>query len=55
MLCRLSPAIGAGFCLVNAVFTSVCEKGAPQKGSAQGENERYVEEIVCWKFELGYE
>ena len=33
---------------VDAVFTTSCETGAPQKGSAQGDNERYVEEIVCW-------
>ena len=55
MLWRLLPAVGAGFCLVGAVFTSIREKGEPQKGTAQGENERYVEETVCWKFKLGYE
>jgi len=55
MLHCLSPAIGAGFCLVDAVSITIRERGAPFNGNAQGENERYVEEIVCWKFELGHE
>ena len=55
MLWRLLPAKGAGFCFGGRTVHHGLRKGRGPEGSAQGENESYVEEIVCWKFKLGHE
>ena len=55
MLKRLLPASGAGFCMGGRSVHHDLRDGRAVEGSAQGEIERYVEETVCWKSELGYE
>jgi hypothetical protein len=54
MVPRLLPASGAGFCSGGSTVHHNTETGAPEK-VALTEKKRYVEEIVCWKFELGHE
>ena len=55
ILRRLLPASGAGFCMGGRRVHHVLRDGRALEGSAQGEIEGYVEEIVCWKSELGHE